>query len=57
VKILVVREDGSRWPAILVDGGTAALCFQEVPLSDNSGRKVGAGSPLAEIHVFRIVCP
>lgn len=56
-KILVVREDGSKWPAILVDGGTAALCFQEVPLSDNSGRKVEAGSPLAEIHVFRIVCP
>jgi hypothetical protein len=57
VKILVVRADGSKWPAILVDGGTAALCFQEVPLSDNSGRKVEAGSPLAEIHVFRIVCP
>jgi hypothetical protein len=57
VKILVVREDGSKWPAILVDGGTAALCFQEVPLSDNSGRNVEAGSPLAEIHVFRIVCP
>jgi len=57
VKILVVREDGSKWPAILVDGGTAALCFQEVPLADNSGRKVEAGSPLAEFHVFRIVCP
>ena len=56
-KILVVREDGRKWPAILVDGGTAALCFQEVPLSDNSGRKVEEGSPLAEIHVFRIVCP
>lgn len=57
VKILVVREDGRKWPAILVDGGTAALCFQEVPLSDSSGGKVEAGSPLAEIHVFRIVCP
>jgi hypothetical protein len=57
VQILVVREDGRKWPAILVDGGTAALCFQEVPLSDNSGRKVEAGSALAEIHVFRIVCP
>ena len=57
VQILVVREDGRKWPAILVGGGTAALCFQEVPLSDNSGRKVEAGSALAEIHVFRIVCP
>ena len=57
VQILVVREDGRKWPAILVDGGTAALCFQEVPLSDNSGRKVEAGSALAEIHVFQIVCP
>jgi hypothetical protein len=56
-KILIAIEDGSKWPAILVDGGTAALCFQEVPLSDGSGRKVEAGSPLAEIHVFRIVCP
>jgi len=56
-KILVVREDGARWPAVLVDGGTSALCFQEVPLSDNSGRSVQQGSALAEIHVFRIVCP
>jgi len=56
-KILVVREDGARWPAVLVDGGTSALCFQEVPLSDNSGRRVQEGSALAEIHVFRIVCP
>ena len=56
-KILVVSEDGSKWPAILVDGGTAALCFQEIPLSDDSGRKVEEGSALAEIHVFRIVCP
>ena len=57
VKMLVIREDGNEWPAILVDGGPAALCFQEIPLSGNSGSKVGEGSPLAEIHVFRIVCP
>ncbi|HEX7497314.1 MAG TPA: hypothetical protein VF344_02470, partial [Candidatus Limnocylindrales bacterium] len=56
-KILIVREDGAKWPAVLVDGGTAALCFQEVPLSDNSGRRVQEGTALAEIHVFRIVCP
>jgi DNA-binding LacI/PurR family transcriptional regulator len=56
-KILVVREDGAKWPAVLVDGGTAALCFQEVPLSDNSGRRAQEGTALAEIHVFRIVCP
>ena len=55
--ILVVSEGGSKWPAILVGGGTAALCFQEIPLSDDSGRKVEEGSALAEIHVFRIVCP
>jgi hypothetical protein len=55
-RILIVRDDGGKWPAVLVDGGPAALCFLEVPLSDNSGRKVEAGSPLAEIHVFRIVC-
>ncbi len=57
VKILVVREGGGKWPAILVDGGTAALCFQEVPLADSAGRKTEEGSPLAEFHVFRIVCP
>jgi hypothetical protein len=57
VKILVVRGDGKKWPAVLVDGGTAALCFQEVPLPDNPGSKVEETSPLAEIHVFRIVCP
>ena len=56
-KILVVREDGSKWPAILSDGGTAALCFQEVPLADNAGREVEEASPLADIHVFQIVCP
>ncbi len=56
-QILVVRDNGSKWPAILGDGGTAALCFQKVPLADNAGREVAEGSPLADIHVFRIVCP
>jgi hypothetical protein len=54
--LVVVREDGRNWPSVLGEGGSAALCFQEVFLSDTSGRKVEEGSPLAEIHVFRIVC-
>jgi hypothetical protein len=56
-KLLVVRDGTNReWPAILNDGGSAAKCFQEVSLADISGGRPGNGSPLAQIHVFRIVC-
>jgi hypothetical protein len=57
-RLLIVRGGTDReWPDILNRGGTAARCFQEVPLTDNSGVKPDNGSALAEIHVFRIVCP
>ncbi len=56
-RLLVVTGDGRKWPGVLHEHGTASQCFQEVSLTDNSGSKVEEGSPLAEIHVFWIVCP
>ena len=56
--LLVVHSDPDReWPGILSQGGTAARCFHEVPLTEDSGAKPNEGSALAGIHVFRIVCP
>jgi hypothetical protein len=57
-KLLIVHGDaGSEWPDVLNQGGTAAKCFQEVPLTDSSGAMPAPGSALAGITVFRIVCP
>lgn len=57
-KLLIVRSGtGREWPAILDAGGTAAGCFQEIALTDEAGAKPAPGSPLGEVHVFRIVCP
>jgi hypothetical protein len=59
-KLVVVYVDpdvGGVWPDILNGGGTAARCFQDVPLTDASGAMPGPGSDLAGITVFRIVCP
>jgi len=56
-RLLVVRDGtGREWPAILDDGSAAAGCFHEVQLTDMSGNKPGNDSPLASIHVYRIVC-
>lgn len=58
VKLLIVQGDTNRaWPDILSGGGAAAKCFQEVPISDNWDVGPGEAPVLAEIHVFRIVCP
>ncbi len=57
-KLLVVRADAGReWPDILSEGSSAAKCFQEVSLLDNSGSRPGKDSPLAHFRVFRVVCP
>jgi hypothetical protein len=57
-RLLVVRSGTERdWPDILLRGGPASKCFQEVPLTDNSGNKPEKGTPLFIIRVFRIVCP
>jgi hypothetical protein len=57
-RLLVVRTDSNReWPDVLQGADTAAECFREVPLSDNTGSKPAEGSGLARIRVFRIVCP
>ncbi len=57
-KLLIVRGDTNRhWPDILGGSGTAAKCFQEVPLADISGMGPAKDSALAVFHVFRIVCP
>ncbi|HEX7490488.1 MAG TPA: hypothetical protein VF337_02155 [Candidatus Limnocylindrales bacterium] len=56
-QLLVVRDETKRaWPDILLRGGAASKCFQEVLLTDNFGKKPEIGSPLFAIHVFRIVC-
>jgi hypothetical protein len=56
--LLIVRGGtGREWPDILNSGGSAASCFVEVPLTEISGSRPLQGSPLASIHVFRIVCP
>lgn len=56
--LLIVRSgSGREWPDILKDGGNAAACFVEVPLTEISGSRPLQGSPLDSIHVFRIVCP
>jgi hypothetical protein len=56
-QLVVIRAPTERdWPDILRRGGTASNCFSEVQLTDNSGEKPPEGSPLATIHVFRIVC-
>jgi hypothetical protein len=57
-QLLIVRDETERsWPDILLDGGSASNCFREVSLTDNSGKKPVEGTPLFEIHVFRIACP
>ena len=57
-KLVIVDSAGEReWPGILSQGGTAAKCFQEVPLTDILGSGPEKGSILSRIHVFRIVCP
>jgi hypothetical protein len=56
-RLVIIRAPTERdWPDILKRGGTASACFSEVQLTDNSGEKPPDGSPLATIHVFRIVC-
>ncbi len=56
--LLVIQNDDLRqWPGILTRDATAAACFTEVPLTNSTGGKPVETSPLAQIHVFRIVCP
>jgi hypothetical protein len=57
-QILIVSDGTDRaWPDILLRGGPASKCFQEVSLTDNSGKKPVIGTPLLTIRVFRIACP
>jgi hypothetical protein len=55
--VVVKSDDGREWPAILDAGGPATQCFREVELTDNSGNYPKEGTPLAQLRVFRIVCP
>ena len=48
-KLLVVTFDNSRqWPGILDEAGPASACFREVSIT---------GSVLAQVRVFRVICP
>ncbi|MGZ6315163.1 MAG: hypothetical protein ACXWNI_06010 [Candidatus Limnocylindrales bacterium] len=56
--LLVIQKDDLRqWPGILDRDTAAAACFEEVPLTDTTGGKMSESSPLAQMRVFRIVCP
>jgi hypothetical protein len=57
-QLLVVQDDaGNVWPGALNRAGPEAACFKQVTLTDISSGGLVEGSPLAQIHVFRIVCP
>ena len=50
-------DETREWPGVLDSPYPAAACFREVHLTDNTGMAPNESSPLAQIHVFRIVCP
>jgi hypothetical protein len=57
-KLLVVTiDDGRQWPAILDEGGPGSDCFRSVPMTDNSGMTPEDRSALAQVRVFRVICP
>jgi hypothetical protein len=57
-RLLIVRSGtGREWPEILNGADPAGKCFQEVLLTDNSGSRPLEEPSLADIHVFRVVCP
>jgi hypothetical protein len=56
--VVIVGIDKNReWPDVLNAGNSGSQCFREVHLTDISGSAPEESSPLARIHVFRIVCP
>jgi hypothetical protein len=55
--LVMQSDDGREWPAILNTDKTGAKCFKEVRLTDDTGNTPKEGTPLGQIHVFRIVCP
>jgi hypothetical protein len=57
-RVLVITLDDSRqWPRILDQAGPGSACFVSVPITDSSGRTPEDGSALAQIRVFRVICP
>jgi hypothetical protein len=55
---MVIRIDPKRqWPAILGRGEAASECFQEIPLPGSSAGEGSETTTLAQIRVYRIVCP
>jgi len=55
--LVITLDDGRRWPSILDQAGPGSACFVNVPITDSSGRTPGDDSALAQIRVFRIICP
>ena len=56
--VLVITLDDSRqWPSILDQAGPGSACFVSVAITDSSGRTPEDGSALAQIRVFRVICP
>ncbi len=55
--LVVQTDDRRQWPAVLGSDQTGARCFKELHLTDDLGHTPEEGTPLGQIHVFRIVCP
>ena len=55
--LVVQTDDRPQWPAVLSSDQTGARCFKELHLTDDLGHTPEEGTPLGQIHVFRIVCP
>lgn len=55
--VVIMLDDRREWPSVLDEGGPGSGCFRRVQITDNSGRTPEDGTPLAQMRVFRVVCP
>lgn len=53
-RLLVLVNDHGQWPAVLASGAADADCFRELLLGAGPA---GRTDPLANVHVYEIVCP
>jgi hypothetical protein len=52
--LVIAAAEHGQWPAVLETGAAGAGCFRPVALGPGPS---GQPDPLAEIHVYEIVCP
>jgi hypothetical protein len=51
--VLAAAQHG-MWPAVLATDAPGAACFRELDLGDGPA---GQSDPLADVHVYEVVCP